>query len=92
MTTFNTGSYPPGVTQRDVDMAAPGYWDDDEPEDSRSFLCDACGSEGRVYRSHSGHPNDPDTIDCGPCPVCEERGLVAGEPIELEDLDPLVPA
>jgi hypothetical protein len=34
MTTFNTGAYPAGCTQRDVDMAQPGYWD--EPDDERS--------------------------------------------------------
>lgn len=28
MSTFNTGAYPPGCTQRDVDEAQPGYWDE----------------------------------------------------------------
>lgn len=37
MTTFNTGAYPPGCTQRDVDMAQPGYWDwDDDRYDEPS--------------------------------------------------------
>lgn len=26
----STGAYPPGCTQRDVDMAAPGYFDEEE--------------------------------------------------------------
>lgn len=49
-------------------------------------LCDACGSEGRILRSASGHPNDPDTIDCGECKTCEGTGFmimeaeIAGEP------------
>jgi hypothetical protein len=46
MTTFNTGAYPPRCTQRDVDMAQPGYWDelDDEFEDDEPAECD-CGED-----------------------------------------------
>jgi len=29
---WSTGAYPPGCTQRYVDEASPGYWDDDEQE------------------------------------------------------------
>ena|SRR5215831_1707890 len=39
MTTFDTGAYPPGCTQRDVDMAQPGYWPDDP-------TCPACNNAG----------------------------------------------
>lgn len=57
--------------------------------DVRLVLCEHCGSEGRLYRTRSGHPNDPDTIDRGPCAECEGTGreLIEVEPIELEDLD-----
>lgn len=30
-------------------------------------LCERCGGEGRLY---GGHPNDPDPVDRGECPVC----------------------
>jgi hypothetical protein len=29
---FSTGAYPPGCTQRHVDEASPGYWEDDDDE------------------------------------------------------------
>jgi hypothetical protein len=45
---------------------------DEPPPDDDSVYCEACGGEGRVYRSRSGHPNDPDAIDCGPCPYCDD--------------------
>lgn len=55
--------------------------------DIRFVLCEACGSEGRILSSRYGG-NDPDTIDCGPCPVCEGTGSmeIEVEPIEMEDL------
>lgn len=57
--------------------------------DVRLVLCEHCGSEGRIIRTRSGHPNDPETIDCGPCPECGGTGrmLIEVSPIELEDLD-----
>lgn len=46
MTTFNTGAYPPGCTQRDIDMAAQRYWHDDpyfyEP---KCVHCDDAGCD-----------------------------------------------
>lgn len=56
--------------------------------DVRLILCEYCGSEGRIYGSRSGHQNDPDTIDRGPCAACEGTGreLIEVEPITLEDL------
>lgn len=33
MDIWSTGAYPPGCTQRDVDEAAPGYWDEEEVEE-----------------------------------------------------------
>lgn len=53
--------------------------------------CTTCGSEGRLY---FGHPNDPNPRDGGECPVCEGTGMedIPTDPIELEDLVPLVPA
>ena len=57
--------------------------------DVRIVPCDACGTEGRIYRTRSGHPNDPDWIDLGPCDVCAGTGgmMIEVEPITLEDLD-----
>jgi hypothetical protein len=48
-------------------------------------LCEHCGSEGRIYR---GHPNDPNPIDCGECPVCEGTGyvLIPTEPVTEEEI------
>ncbi len=53
--------------------------------DYRIILCEACSSEGRVYR---GHANDPNPRDEGPCPACEGTGgeIIETQPIELEDL------
>lgn len=55
--------------------------------DARFVPCTACGSEGRVYRTRSGHPNDPDTSDEGPCGACDGTGReeVAVEPITEEE-------
>lgn len=48
------------------------------------ILCDACGSEGRIYRGLY-----EDERDCGECPVCEGTGsvLVESDPVTLEDLE-----
>lgn len=50
----------------------------------RIVLCEACGSEGRIYRGLY-----EDERDCGPCLVCEGTGheVIATEPIEMHDLD-----
>lgn len=47
-------------------------------------LCEACQSEGRIYRGQYD-----DERDCGPCPVCEGTGevLVHSEPVTMEDLE-----
>lgn len=62
--------------------------------DPRIVLCEACGSEGRIYRAalRRGPPWDdgaPCEDDCGPCPCCDGTGLavIETEPIEMEDLD-----
>ncbi len=54
--------------------------------DTLLVLCEACGSEGRIYR---GHSNDPEPRDCGPCEVCNGTGKaeVECEPITIDDLD-----
>lgn len=44
--------------------------------ETRFVPCEACGSEGRIYR---GHPNDPNPTDEGPCPVCEGTGMMEVE-------------
>jgi hypothetical protein len=56
--------------------------------DFRIVPCEWCGTEGRLYRTASGHPNDPDTIDIGPCSACEGTGgeIVEVEPITMEEL------
>lgn len=53
--------------------------------DPRVWPCQWCGSEGRIY---SGHPNDPNPRDEGPCEACEGTGgeIIETEPIEMEDL------
>ena len=52
--------------------------------DPRIVLCEACGSEGRIYRGQY-----EDERDCGPCPVCDGTGgeIIETQPIEMEDLD-----
>lgn len=47
-------------------------------------LCEACGSEGRMFVG-----SYEDERDIGECPVCHGTGReeVEGEPIEMEDLD-----
>jgi len=54
--------------------------------DLRIVPCEACGTEGRIYR---GHPNDPHPRDAGPCPVCEGTGseVIETWPIEMDDFD-----
>lgn len=51
--------------------------------DYRVVLCEACGSEGRIYHG------DPDTGWSEPCKWCEGTGgeLIQVYPIEMEDLD-----
>jgi hypothetical protein len=46
-------------------------------------LCEACGSEGRVFVG-----SYEDERDVGECPVCHGTGReeVESEPIEMEDL------
>lgn len=53
--------------------------------DERIIPCQACGSEGRRY---SGHPNDPDPVDNGPCEVCEGTGgeIIETQPVTLDDI------
>jgi hypothetical protein len=52
-------------------------------DDVRIVPCEACGSEGRIYRGQY-----EDERDCGPCPYCEGTGgeIITVQPIELEDL------
>lgn len=51
----------------------------------RIVPCDHCGSEGRLY---SGHANDPDPRDDGPCPACEGTGgeIIETDPVTLDDM------
>lgn len=62
--------------------------------DTRIVLCQACGSEGRVYVTGYDHGswNEPPhwyERDTGPCPYCEGTGgeIIETEPIEMEDLE-----
>lgn len=50
----------------------------------RVVLCEACGSEGRIYCGQY-----EDERDTGPCPWCEGTGgeLIETQPITLADLD-----
>lgn len=47
--------------------------------------CEACGSEGRIYRSAPTYYEPLAEADCGPCPYCEGTG---GELIETFPVDP----
>lgn len=71
-----SGWLPCGMTDADIDRAAPDY---------RIVLCEACGSEGRILTNNGG----PDDIDHGECPYCEGTGgeIVSVQPIEMSDLD-----
>lgn len=69
-----TGGYPPGCTQRHVDEAAPGYWDEPQeegPEEERNLVqCDNCkkmfdrDEDEDCYIGPSVHG---DTAQCGKC-------------------------
>lgn len=79
------GNLPPGCTQRECDMAQPGYWDE-PPEDERDIdvPCEVCGTEGRIYRGQYENERD-----CGECPACQGKGgvQVPTKPITADDLD-----
>ena len=45
-----SGGYPPGVTQRMIEEAAPGYWDD--PEAPELEPCDHCHAETAPEELH----------------------------------------
>lgn len=78
MSTFNTGAYPPGCTQQDVDMAQPGYWDGADEPPQELCACEACGGEGHtvhritVYEHGCGFPHDD--IEERPCTACNGLG------------------
>lgn len=62
---------------------------DTDVEDMRAIRCEHCRAEGRIYREVSRHWGvDPETVDCGECPVCEGTclELIETEQIELDDL------
>lgn len=74
-----------------------------EADSPRLVLCEACGSEGCGRsldpddgtcdcRYHGYDGNSPTNCEDA-CPYCEGTGgaLIATEPVELDDLVPLVP-
>lgn len=71
-----------------TEIVGPDVIDVRDMSDVRIVLCDACGSEGRIY---CGHPNDPNPRDCGPCTECDGTGeaLVKVLPCDDTDLDEL---
>lgn len=50
----------------------------------RIIPCEACQSEGRIYRGQF-----EDERDCGECPYCDGTGgeIITVQPIEMDDLD-----
>jgi hypothetical protein len=56
--------------------------------ETRTVLCETCGSEGRIYRGLYD-----DERDCGECPACKGTGLeeVEVEPVTLDDLEFIAP-
>jgi hypothetical protein len=54
----------------------------------RLVLCDACGSEGRIYCGQFD-----DEWDAGECPWCEGTGgeLIPTRPIDADDLEDYAP-
>jgi hypothetical protein len=73
------------VTPENFEQLRAAYGDDYlvDHDCARIVLCEACGSEGRIYTSRGG----PDDYDNGPCPECEGTGyaVVPVEPITEED-------
>lgn len=64
------GYLPPGCTQRECDMAQPGYWDAPQQE----YTCKTCGGSGviarriTVYEHGCGFPhNDTEELKCEQC-------------------------
>src|SRR5262245_48683857 len=71
-----------------IETVGPDVIDVRDLSDGMIVLCEACGSEGRIY---SGHPDDPNPTDCGPCPVCDGTGeaVIKAFPCDETDLDEL---
>lgn len=76
----STGAYPPGCTQRDVDEAQPGYWDD-------PYLpapCPQCGGDGGFEEAGSGK--------WSVCTFCDGTGDVESEAaVGMRDLEERAP-
>ena len=56
----------------------------------RVVLCEACGSEGRLYvTDYDSSQGCWGERDIGPCPYFEGTGgeIIAVQPIDMEDLD-----
>lgn len=69
MTTFNTGAYPPGVTDNDP------HFDSGEPP-QEWHECSACGGEGQVFSHMHGSKwsIDPPFEVYEPCAKCNGDG------------------
>lgn len=63
----------------------------------RIILCEACGSEGRIYEQHWTYERDCgphlDDVDVGACPYCDGTGgeIIVTEPIDESDLEIYAP-
>lgn len=57
-------------------------------DDIRIVLCEACGSEGRIYHGDGSHRMDWVEL----CPYCEGTGgeMIEVEPIDLEDIEEFI--
>lgn len=76
------------VTSENLEQCRAAYGDDYLIDHgcARIVLCDACGSEGRIYRGLYD-----DERDCGECPACDGTGevVVAVDQVTTDDLDEL---
>lgn len=64
-----------------------------DPNDVRIVLCEACGSEGRIYHWTGRYDNYGNPMEYEePCPYCDGTGgeLIGVQPIELEDMEEFV--
>lgn len=48
-------------------------------------LCEACQSEGRIYRQVPGWYDEPREDDCGECPECKGDGELLFETEEVTE-------
>jgi hypothetical protein len=61
------GHLPPGCTQRECDMAQPGYWDEPHDEEPELAQCDCCAKMVPADTIWHGVAYGIETFACEEC-------------------------